>query len=198
MGAAWPGRGLGCVCAGHNPGRRQTGKGLGRQEDDLYREGMLHSLPPQGKHPKTRALLTAHSSRPRWSCTPNPPLPGNAGPSASSLGSGEGVAGGPRPSQVQDPPPTTETQGRLSVAQSHHPSGRSAPASRGEQGCHGNSARPPSWDLRRTGQERARLGGSVPVAAHPRLTLTSPAFSDLSGLLEAGHGPVSPLPKFLP
>ena len=32
----------------------------------------------------------------------------------------------------------------------------------------------------------------------PKLTLTSPAFSDLSGLLEVGHGPVSPLPKFFP
>lgn len=92
----------------------------------------------------------------------------------------------------QDPPPTTETRGRLSAARSHRPSGRSAPASQGEQGCQGNSARPPSWDLRRTGPERPGL-----------MTLSQGALGLLGflrplGALGSGRGPVVSLLEIFP
>lgn len=93
----------------------------------------------------TEALPTAHFSPPVRALTLACPCPGVQDPVLLPWGT--------PPSQAPDPPPTTETRGRLAVARSRHPSGRSALASRGEGGCHGNSARPPSWDLLRTEQQ---------------------------------------------
>lgn len=113
-------------------------QGAARQDADGTPEGPLcgHCTPLQGKPTAlgSRDLASAHHS---------PPLPGVPGPLTA-----------------QDPPPTTETRGPLSAAQSRRPSGRSAPASRGARGCHGNSAPPPSWALWRTG--RAGLGDRIP------------------------------------
>lgn len=159
---------------GHNRGRKDRGqwrKAWVPGQEGLSREGMLHPLPCESKHPgkdqakvpKNACHIAEREAGEALLVTLCLLLPGDLSARCLCLGyaglyvSAPGSRQEPEPGTLnppgsQDPPPTTETQGHPSAAQARRPSGRSAQASREGLGCHGNSAWPPSWDLQRTGQ----------------------------------------------